>query len=135
MDNVVTSILVMSGDGTVQDHVGGYGSWVEKGGRLAGLDDAPRGAGQRVKQPRGKPKPAAQTPKPAKLSYMDQRELDSLPGRIEELEEKKARIEEQVADPGFYRQEQSVVRPILDDLAGIVKELETAYERWAELDG
>ena len=91
MDNVVTSILVMSGDGTVQDHVGGYGSWVEKGGRLAGLDDAPRGAGQRVKQPKGKPKPAVQSPKPAKLSYMDQRELDSLPGRIEELEEKPKR--------------------------------------------
>jgi ATP-binding cassette subfamily F protein uup len=137
MDNVVTSILVMEGGGIVRDYVGGYGSWVEKGGRLVGLDDASRDAGRPKKQA-NRPTPSAslaETIKPGKLSYMDQRELDSLPGLIEALEEKKARIEEKVADPGFYRQEQDTVKPVLDELAGVAQELEAAYTRWAELDG
>ncbi len=40
MDNVVTSIMVLEGDGRVIEHVGGYGNWVEKGGRLTALDEA-----------------------------------------------------------------------------------------------
>jgi ATP-binding cassette subfamily F protein uup len=138
MDNVVTSILVMEGGGVVRDYVGGYGSWVEKGGRLFGLDDTSRDAGRPKKQASRKPTPSAslaETTKPEKLSYMDQRELDSLPGLIEALEEKKARIEEKVADPGFYRQEQDAVKPVLDELAMVAQELEDAYTRWAELDG
>ena len=65
---------------------------------------------------------------------MDQRELDALPGRIEELEESKSTLEARIADPGFYRQEQDMINPVLAELTEVAQELETAYTRWGELD-
>ncbi|MEE4216220.1 MAG: ATP-binding cassette domain-containing protein [Xanthomonadales bacterium] len=134
MDNVVTSIMVLEGDGRVSEHVGGYGNWVEKGGRLEALEET--GSKQASGGKATKAKAAAAPPpgKSTKLSYKDQRELDALPGRIEALEEDKARLESQVADPGFYRQPQEAVKNTLAELASLIEELEAAYLRWAELD-
>jgi len=134
MDNVVTSILVLEGDGQVSDHVGGYESWVEKGGRLVALDEAlsktPGTARPGKVKVSTEPSPA----KAAKLSYKDQRELDALPGLIEKLEERKGDLETKLAEPGFYRQEQDAVQAVLTEVASVGEELEAAYTRWAELD-
>ena len=135
MDNVVTSILVLEGDGRVNEYVGGYGSWVEKGGRLTALDEATTKQAAAAKATKTKAVEVAAAAKPSKLTYKDQRELDALPGRIEVLEEDKARLETQVADPGFYRQEQDAVKKTLAELARVHEDLEAAYTRWAELDG
>jgi len=135
MDNVVTSILVLEGQGVVSDYVGGYGSWVEKGGSLTAVDEARPVERLAQKPAKTKPSTPPTAAKAAKLSYMDQRELDALPGRIEELEESKSTLEAQIADPDFYRQEQGMINPVLAELAEVAQELETAYTRWAELDG
>lgn len=134
MDNVVTSILVLEGDGRVNEYVGGYGSWVEKGGRLTALDEATTKKAAAAKATKTKAVEVAAAAKPSKLTYKDQRELDALPGRIEALEEDKARLESQVADAGFYRQEQDAVKKTLAELARVHEDLEAAYTRWAELD-
>ena len=42
MDNVVTSLLVLEGDGHVSEHAGGYSDWEARGGRLHAAD-APAG--------------------------------------------------------------------------------------------
>ncbi|MEE4660853.1 MAG: ATP-binding cassette domain-containing protein [Halieaceae bacterium] len=131
MDNVVTSILVLEGNGRVSEHVGGYSNWVEKGGRLRGLEEPAAGEAEAARPPAPADKPAAAPKK--KLSYKDQRELDALPDRIESLEAEQQALEAQIADPAFYQQDHAITGPVLEQLATLQAELEAAYARWEVL--
>ncbi|MDX1734288.1 MAG: ABC transporter ATP-binding protein, partial [Halioglobus sp.] len=86
-----------------------------------------------------KPSPAAaaQADRPrkrSKLSYKDQRELDALPRRIEDLEAAQAGLEREVSDPDFYSGERQLVERKLEQLTALQAELAGAYERWEELE-
>jgi ATP-binding cassette subfamily F protein uup len=137
MDNVVTSLLVLSGDGSVEEHAGGFSDWEARGGRLLPLE---AGAGAKPVAPApktagAKADPAPLTaPKGKKLSYKEQRELDALPGEIEALESRQGELEQLIADPAFYQGEPGEVQKLLDELAGIGPALEEKLERWTELD-
>ncbi len=136
MDNVVTSLLIVDGHGGVDDRVGSYSDWERAGGRL---QDA------RVKNDdqSSSPEPADKAPTPAaaskpvkrKLSYKLQRELDALPGTIDQLELQQAQLAEQIGKPGFYDGDPQEVRRVTERLGTIQAELEQAYERWSELEG
>ena len=69
-----------------------------------------------------------------KLSYKLQRELDALPDRIETLERDVDTIQNQVNAEDFYRQDHEHVREKLEKLDELQRQLETAVERWAELE-
>ena len=75
------------------------------------------------------PKP---TPKNKKLSYNEQRELDSLPERIQSLEAQKQLIEQRLSD------ETSLARygvvALAKELESITKELDSSYERYFFLE-
>lgn len=81
---------------------------------------------------------AAATPAAApkkKLSFKEQRELEQLPARIEQLE---ADIEARTAamsGPAFFQQDSATIVAENEALAGLQAELERAYARWSELDG
>ena len=140
MDNVVTSILVLDGSGAIVEHVGGYSSWVEKGGRLESLEQGGKPLSKPAAAKKGHAEAGSsdgeQPPvkKPAKLSYKFQRELDALPARIEALEKRQAELEEQVSSPAFYRLDREVTEPLLAEMGEVAAALEAAYERWSELD-
>src|SRR5690606_25566508 len=100
LDNVVTSLLVLEGDGRVQDFVGGYSDWERwRNERDAAREAAkrPRAAAKEAPAPEPREKPAA--PAKRKLSYKEQRELEALPGRPEELEARKAALTAETGDP------------------------------------
>ncbi|MCB1824447.1 MAG: ABC transporter ATP-binding protein, partial [Candidatus Competibacteraceae bacterium] len=91
--------------------------------------------------PAVKPKPAVSSvPKPSKpaapgkLSYNERRELERLPARIEELEQRQRQLHAATADPAFYKQEAAVVARRLEELRALETELEAAYGRWEELE-
>ncbi|WP_237055997.1 ATP-binding cassette domain-containing protein [Microbulbifer sediminum] len=135
LDNVVDSCLAFEGDGVVREYVGGYEDFLRQGGHFAGFE----GSGATEKPEKPKPRkdtgPGAKPPaKSKKLSYKLQRELDSLPGKIEALEEEIGVLEEEVSSPDFYQQDQALVEERLRLLAERQAELESAFERWAELD-
>ncbi|TNF36628.1 MAG: ATP-binding cassette domain-containing protein [Gammaproteobacteria bacterium] len=137
MDRVVSSLLVLPGDGSVQEFVGGYSDWLAKGGRL--LDAAMPGGDVKTLHTSQSPEPAPavlDTKKPAskKLSYKDQRELDALPGKIERLDAQKEALVAQIGDPAFYAQEQAVVSRVLAEMESVQAELDAAYQRWEELE-
>ncbi len=135
MDNVVTGLLVLEGDGVVSEQAGGYSDWEARGGRLRSPEN-PAAAGQPAK-PTPQATEVAATPAAdkRKLSYKDQRELDALPGLIEELEQSQQALEEKVSDPGFYQRDQAEVEQVLADLTDVQAKLESAFERWSQLDG
>jgi ATP-binding cassette subfamily F protein uup len=123
MDNVVTSIFVLEGDGKVAEYVGGYSRWAGKGGKLVHQSTA---SPKVIKQ--AKPVPVK------KLSYKDKKELKSLPGMIERLELRQVELETEMSSDGFYQQDQAVTQLTIDQLASTQQELEAAYERWDSLE-
>jgi ATP-binding cassette subfamily F protein uup len=129
LDNVVTSTIVFEENGRIQEYVGGYSDWVRQGKQLA-VTDNPYQAGERKRRAaeRRRQRPAT------KLGYKDQRELDALPAEIEKLEASIAALQETVADPGFYSQEDDTVRTTLEQLAVAEAELEKRVDRWGELE-
>ncbi|MEQ8803597.1 MAG: ABC transporter ATP-binding protein, partial [Haliea sp.] len=137
MDHVVTQLLILRGDGTVEEQAGGYSDWEARGGRLTD----PAGRGQQMPASKPEPAPTAVSPTtpaaPArrKLSYKEQRELEALPGKIEELEQQQAAYQAQAADPAFYQQGRDTMDKVLAELAAVEEALEAAIERWTELEG
>src|SRR4051812_1215787 len=82
LDNVVTSTLVLEGDGRVGEFVGGYTDWV----RQRKLPEPPARAAAAEPAKRA-PAPPAKTARPKKLSFTETRELAGLPNRIEAAEQ------------------------------------------------
>ncbi|PLW68523.1 ATP-binding cassette domain-containing protein [Pseudohalioglobus lutimaris] len=132
MDNVVTSLLILKGDGRVEEQAGGYSDWEARGGRL---DDTATAKASIAEPAPSTPQPAATRAKQRKLSYKDQRELDALPEKIDQLETRQQALEAQVAEPAFYQGEHTHVEKVLAELGTVQQELETAFERWSELEG
>ncbi len=145
MDHCVTSLLVMQGDGQVEEQAGGYSDWVARGGGLvadgktAVKSDSSNNESSKRNTPganNDSPKPATDTTaKPRKLSYKEQRELDQLPERIDELEQQQSALEATIAAADFYSRSPDEVDSTLRELSSVQVLLEQAIERWAELEG
>ena len=142
VDNVVTSTLVFEEDSRLIEYQGGFSDWASRGRQLALVEQRPEelaeiSEGTAEPATRNEPEPAAPS-KPAKskkkLSYKLQRELDALPDTIAELEDKIVELTEQTSAAGFYDQEFSVTEPILNSVAATQEALDTATERWIELE-
>ncbi len=129
LDNVVTSTIVFEENGRIQEYVGGYSDWLRQGKQLA-VTDNPYEAEERRRRAaeRRRQRPAT------KLSYKDQRELESLPAEIEALEETIARLQQTVADPDFYARDGKDVKEMLQTLSDTEAELERRIDRWGELE-
>ena len=132
MDNVVTSLLVLEGDGVVSEHAGGYSDWDARGGRLA-VSAVKSTTGSTATVTSAELTTVAA--KKSKLSYKDQRERDSLPAIIENLEQRQQALEDTISAAGFYQGEPDKVQHILAELASVEAEMEVAFERWSELEG
>jgi len=140
LDSVVTSTLVLEGDGRVGEYVGGYSDWLRQ--RPAG--DRRPGEGRNPPAAAAAEAPAVPPPDAGaragdgpkrKLSYRDQRELERLPARIEQLEAEIAARGEAMNDPAFFQQGGAAIAAANAELAKLQAELDAAYARWAELDG
>jgi len=129
LDNVVTSTVVFEKDGRIQEYVGGYNDWLRQGHQLAETD-SPSAPSER-KQAAAERRKNMQ---PTKLSYKDQRELDSLPAEIESIEASITDMQKVVSEPNFYSQDQEAVQAQLQELASTEALLEQRIERWSELE-
>ena len=131
MDNVVTSLLVVEGNGVISDHAGGYSDWLARGGRLAEASGEP---GRAVATTPGPAAVVVAAQKKKKLSYKDQRELAAMPALIESLEQRQQALEATMAEPDFYLGEHRGVQETIAQLAAVQEEMEAAFARWAELE-
>jgi ATP-binding cassette subfamily F protein uup len=127
LNNCVTSTIVFEGNGQVVEYAGGYDDW---------LSQRPPHNAQRLPQ---KNKPQKILPKPAsrlprKLGYMQQRELQDLPRKIELLEAEQKTLAAILSDPLFYQKAKDEIAGTKKNLDRIEHEIETAYRRWEELE-
>ncbi len=130
LDAVCTSTLVFEADGVINKYAGGYSDWTRQRRELATGDAK---APQPSKESRQRRRRKAETA-PAKLTYKLQRELDTLPERIEELERRVVELQTAVNEPEFYRRAHDEVRNELAELETAERALEDAVNRWAELE-
>ncbi len=127
LNNIVTSTLVFEGNGVVNEYVGGYDDWLRQ--KSAAPVTKPVTKNTTPKEPAKPQKSAAK-----KLSYKDQRELESLPKLIETLETELSELQGKLADPNFFQQEPQAVTAATERMTEIEQELEAAFERWQELE-
>ena len=138
VDNVANSCLVFEGDGSLKEFVGGFSDvqeWYksqEKQQQQA--KKAAAQAGYETKSETDSPKPKSSVRKTKKLSYKDQRELDSLPKEIEALEEKLDMLQTSVNDPDFFKQDSDTTAASLAELNDTETALNEKYARWDELE-
>jgi ATP-binding cassette subfamily F protein uup len=122
-DNVVTSTFVLEGDGRVDTYPGGYEDYLrQRRERFPDKSVAPQPEKRREKAPS------------RKLSYNEQRELGALPEKIGDLEAEIAGIEEFLADGSSYSADPERYKALSVRLPEAKAELETAFERWADLE-
>jgi ATP-binding cassette subfamily F protein uup len=76
----------------------------------------------------------AAAPKPRKLSYKDQRELDALPAVIQKLEAEQAMLAAAIADPELFRRNLAQANAAVARLQAVEKELQAAFARWEALE-
>jgi len=132
IDNVVTSTLVFEGEGRVVGYVGGYSDWLRQ--RPAGRvtePPVPPAVDAPAKQAAARP---ADRPGPKKLGYKQQRELASLPDRIEALESELQAVQDALADPALYRETPGRVAELDGQRIQLEADLADAYDRWAALE-
>ena len=131
IDNVVTSSLVMEGDGRIGEYVGGYSDWL----RQRPTPRAGGKPGEKAAKSLAREEAPAVTPAKKKLSYKDQRELEQLPARIDALEKAVADLTVAMNEPKFFQQDGAAIVASNQKLADKQAELDAAYARWAALEG
>jgi ATP-binding cassette subfamily F protein uup len=129
LDNVVTSTLVFEGEGRIGEYVGGYSDWLRQ--RKSAKSPAAAKPTRRLAPARAEPLAGM----PRKLSYKDQRELDTLPAKIEAMEAEQAKLQAAISDQGFYQQSSDDIAATLARLEMVSGELEACYVRWEDLEG
>lgn len=143
LDNVVTSTIAFEGDGRWREYEGSVQDWLTQSKRsreIAQQRAAAAAPATSAAAPAPAPAPAAEaTAKPAaarkKLSYKEQRELETLPSQIAELEEEQKRITELLELDGgaIYATDASRAAELGERHARIDDELLAALERWEAL--
>ena len=124
MNNVVTSTLVFSGQGKIEEYVGGYDDWLRQ-------REIPAIPAEEKPAPKPPPRPRAAT---VKMSFKEERELEALPPLLEKLEAEKKDLYRSLADPDFYRGASGDVAAANARLQELEKELHAAYLRWEYLE-
>ncbi len=129
LNNVVSSTIVFAENGDVREIVGGYDDWLNER-KLE--EDETRRKTEATRIEALSRQPVAATKKPTKLSFKEKRELEQLPGMIEQTELEITQLQLKLSDPEFYRSGASAA-----DLSGRVNQLEDSLlvnlERWEEL--
>ena len=126
INNVVTSTLVFEGGGVVKEYIGGYDDWLRQrpGESKATKTAAGSKAIARVQTPRPK----------AKLGFRQQKELESIPLTIQELETEQSHLYQAMGDPDLYKKEKSELFSRKERLEIVKKLLSDSYARWEELE-
>ncbi len=133
LDNVVTSTIAFEGDGRWREYEGGVEDWLLQSARaktLASAAATPEKAQNMDKKGMGPPPVLQSSLQKKKLSYKEQRELETLPERIAALEDEQRSLQAQLADGSIYTSDPALAADLSRRNDAIDTELLDALERW-----
>jgi ABC transport system ATP-binding/permease protein len=126
LDNVVTQTIAAEGQGRWREYVGGYTDW---------LRQRPQ---PRLEPDAGKPatasEPTSAQSQKKKLSYKEQRELESLPAEIEKLEAEQQALTLKMCGPDYHRTAPDEMRRDGERAVELEALLSQRMERWVNLE-
>ena len=126
INNVVTSTLVFESGGVVKEYVGGYDDWERQ---------CPAETKPAKVEKTEKPALRVRAPRPkTKLGFRQQKELDTLPQTILELETEQEELYRAMGDPDLYKKDKSALIAKKERLEIVKKLLADLYTRWEELE-
>ena len=149
LDNVVTSTIAYEGDAHWREYEGGVTDWLLQSKRASeiaqakgqkgaspfnyGRDQAAKPSAAVVATPLAAPVTAPTAVKARKLSFKEQRELDTLPETIAALEAEQQSITEALADGSLFAKDNAKALALTSRSAAIDEALMGALERWEAL--
>jgi ABC transport system ATP-binding/permease protein len=135
LDNVVTSVFVLDGSGSVEEFVGGYSDWQSQKLAEVKTDSAKKNQDSKKKPDLSVENPnVPKNPVKKKLSFKEQQELSNMPELIAQLEAQQAELTQKINGADFYKNDQTVVAKTLADLQAADTKLEQVFQRWDELE-
>lgn len=126
LNRVCTSILAFEGSGQLTYSEGNYDYYLEKKSRAA--------TPPVMLTSRSAPSVETKSPKPRKLTFKEQRELEGMEQAILEAEQKIHDLENLFLDPDFHRKHGHRTETIQADLTTARTHAAQLYARWEELE-
>ncbi|MFA5260068.1 MAG: ATP-binding cassette domain-containing protein [Candidatus Omnitrophota bacterium] len=129
LNNVVTSTIILEGQGDVSEYPGGYDDWLEQ--RKEPVKKTKQNISPKDPQAeRGRLKEI----NPRTLSFKEEQELAAIPGRIERLEAEQDEFYSRMADPAFFKTPAQEIVLMKSKLEKVEEELLEIFERWEFLE-
>jgi ATP-binding cassette subfamily F protein uup len=128
LDRVVTSTIVVEGDGIIEEYPGGYSTYLEQKTDLSapGL--------QKSSEIKKETTIKRSSELKVKLGYKEQRELDNLPSIVIKLEAEVKTLQETLSNNNLYSIDPDRFIQVTKKLADITSRINEAEERWLFLE-
>lgn len=130
LDNVVTQVIASEGDGRWGEYAGGYADWL----RVKQAEAREQTRTDKSAPPRAALASRPAAPRPARLSFKENQELQGLPDRIAALEAEQAMLHQRLADPALYQQSADEMLRVKARLDALEQEIDAAMQRWEALE-
>ena len=127
LDNVVTEVLAPEGDGLWREYVGGYSDWQHY---------RPKSEPEK-KKTESVEKAIVKRVKPVqiKLTYKENKELETLPERLITLESERDDLLGEMNSGDFYtKHDAQSIKDYTERFQNLEKEISLGYQRWEELE-
>ena len=136
LDNVVTSTIAYEGPGLWREYEGGVQDWLVQSARTRTARQASAQQGKPVKgtlPPENTPPSKRKPAQVSKLSFKEQRELDTLMKSIDALELEQKSLREELEDSSLYQRDADRAVTLHARDTSIEEELMQALDRWTAL--
>jgi ATP-binding cassette subfamily F protein uup len=134
LNNLVTSTLVLEGDGLVREYIGGYDDWYQQSQEIMNKTNLD----SETSNLSNKNLTTSEIGIPKKLNFMQkkklQEELEQLPGKIELLESEYQQTIQKMSSSEFYNQDEKAITETASRLKWIEDEIAHTYQRWQDVE-
>ncbi len=141
VDRIVTSTILLDGQGGAQEYPGGYSDAIHLRGLSQGQEKAAKGTktgdktAKKAAEKSGGSAASSAKPKPTKkLTYAEQIRLNKLPDMIEAKTDEIAELEAALSAPDLYTKQPDKFGQITKDLDAARAALEALEEDWLALE-
>ena len=142
LDRVVTSTVMAEGEGRWREYAGGYSDMVAQrgagvsahGGVATGANSGARKGGKDAEKSAAKSASSGGEARKRRLSFKEKHALETLPGRIAELEAQITKVEAVMDDPELFSRDPARFEAATAKLGELQLALNQAEEQWLELE-
>ena len=135
LENTVTQVIAFEGNGKLTEFGGGYDDWQRfTQQRSTEKQTQERQQSQETNQAKTHPNQNASNKPQSKLSFKEQKELETIPAEIDALEVEQSNIHSELSDGEIYKTRADYATTLQTRLSEIETTLESLLMRWEALE-